>query len=307
MQDILSTIIAEKREALKAQKRLISPQQMEEEALATLAAASQPRQSMRQSLAQSPTGIIAEFKRRSPSKGWIKQEADPTVIPPAYEKAGASALSILTNEPFFGGRLDDLRQARPLTALPILRKEFIIDPYQVDEATISGADAILLIAACLTLDEAHLLAAHAHRRGLEVLLEIHDANELKYIAIKPDMIGVNNRHLGSFVTDVNHSFQLAEQLPRALQHYLPDYAPNALKHPQTIQAPDALKHHFPGQAAESAPVLVSESGISKPETICQLRRTGFRGFLIGETFMKTPQPAETLSAMVSQILNSPAL
>lgn len=295
MQDILSTIIAEKREALKAQKRLISPQQMEEEALATLAAASQPRQSMRQSLAQSPTGIIAEFKRRSPSKGWIKQEADPTVIPPAYEKAGASALSILTNEPFFGGRLDDLRQARPLTALPILRKEFIIDPYQVDEAAIAGADAILLIAACLTLDEAHLLAAHAHRRGLEVLLEIHDANELKYIAIKPDMIGVNNRHLGSFLTDVNHSFQLAEQLPGALQHYLPDYAP------------DALKHHFPGQTAESAPVLVSESGISKPETICQLRRIGFRGFLIGETFMKTPQPAETLSAMVSQILNSPAL
>ena len=250
---------------------------------------------MRQALAQSPTGIIAEFKRRSPSKGWIKQEADPSVIPPAYEKAGASALSILTNEPFFGGRLDDLRQARPLTALPILRKEFIIDPYQVDEAAIAGADAILLIAACLTLDEAHLLAAHAHRRGLEVLLEIHDANELKYIAIKPDMIGVNNRHLGSFVTDVNHSFQLAEQLPGALQHYLPDYAP------------DALKHHFPDQAVESAPVLVSESGISKPETICQLRRTGFRGFLIGETFMKTTQPAETLSAMVSQILNSPAL
>ena len=121
------------------------------------------------------------------------------------------------------------------------------------------------------------------------------------------MIGVNNRHLGSFVTDVNHSFQLAEQLPGALQHYLPDNAPDALKHPQTIQAPDALKHHFPGQAAESAPVLVSESGISKPETICQLRRTGFRGFLIGETFMKPPQPAETLSAMVSQILNSPAL
>ena len=189
MQDILSTIIADTRVELKAQKRLISPQQMEEEALATLAAASQPRQSMRQALAQSPTGIIAEFKRRSPSKGWIKQEADPTVIPPAYEKAGASALSILTNEPFFGGRLDDLRQARPLTALPILRKEFIIDPYQVDEAAIAGADAILLIAACLTLDEAHLLTAHAHRRGLEVLLEIHDANELKYIAIKPDMIG----------------------------------------------------------------------------------------------------------------------
>lgn len=273
MEDILTTIVAHKREQIAAEQRIISRKQMQEQTLAYLASHKlqsaeghyQPLRSMKQALAQSATGIIAEFKRRSPSKGWIKQDADASVITPGYELAGASALSILTDETFFGGRLDDLCTARRLTKLPLLRKEFIIDPYQVEQAALAGADAILLIAACLTPSEAERLSAYAHRLGLEVLLEIHSANELGYLSCLPDMLGVNNRHLGTFVTDVNHSFQLAKQLPT------------------------------------DGPLLVSESGISSPETICRLRQAGFRGFLIGETFMKTLSPADTLRTMIQQI------
>ena len=275
MQDILSTIIAHKREQIAAEKLILSAEQMQAQAIAyserrkqlegKSSDACKPFHSMRQYLEQSSTGIIAEFKRRSPSKGWIKQEADPALITPAYEQAGASALSILTDAPFFGGSLEDLRTARQLTDLPLLRKEFIVDTYQVNQAALSGADAILLIAACLSVKEAELLSSHAHRLGLEVLLEIHSANELCYMSCMPDMLGVNNRHLGSFVTDVNNSFQLAALLP------------------------------------SDGPLLVSESGISQPYTICRLRQAGFRGFLIGETFMKTPSPADTLREMIRQV------
>lgn len=275
MQDILSTIVARKREQIAAEKRIVSAGQMQEQALAYAGQRKQlkrdssseckPFHSMRRALEQSATGIIAEFKRRSPSKGWIKEEADPSIITPAYEEAGASALSILTDEPFFGGSLEDLRTARRLTDLPLLRKEFIIDAYQVEQAVLAGADAILLIAACLSPSEAESLSSHAHHLGLEVLLEVHDANELCYLSCCPDMLGVNNRHLGSFVTDVRNSFQLAALLP------------------------------------SEGPLLVSESGISRPETICSLRQVGFRGFLIGETFMKTPSPADALRKMIQQI------
>ena len=275
MQDILNTIIARKREQIAAEKRIISAEQMREQALdyaeqrkrlrGTTTGECKPFHSMRRALEQSSTGIIAELKRRSPSKGWIKQEADASLIPPAYEQAGASALSILTDEPFFGGCLEDLRTARRLTDLPLLRKEFIVDTYQVEQAVLGGADAILLIAACLSMSEAELLSTHAHHLGLEVLLEVHSANELCYLSCNPDMLGVNNRHLGTFVTDVNNSFQLAALLP------------------------------------DDGPLLVSESGISRPETICRLREAGYRGFLIGETFMKTPSPADTLREMIQQI------
>lgn len=275
MQDILNTIIARKREQIAAEKRIVSAEQMQEQALdyaeqrkrlrGTTTNECKPFHSMRRALEQSSTGIIAELKRRSPSKGWIKQEADASIIPPAYAQAGASALSILTDEPFFGGRLADLRTARRLTDLPLLRKEFIVDTYQVEQAVLGGADAILLIAACLSRSEAELLSTHAHHLGLEVLLEVHSANELCYLSCNPDMLGVNNRHLGTFVTDVNNSFQLATQLP------------------------------------DDGPLLVSESGISRPETICRLREAGYRGFLIGETFMKTPSPADTLREMIKQV------
>jgi indole-3-glycerol phosphate synthase len=219
---------------------------------------------MRQALATSPTGIISEFKRRSPSKGWIKQEAAPTVIPPSYEAAGASALSILTDEPFFGGTLHDIQQARPLVGIPILRKDFIVDPYQVYQARAVGANAVLLIAACLTPVEVRDLTALAHELELEVLLEVHSPSELSYVTEATDMVGVNNRNLGTFHTDVENSFQLASLLPA-----------------------DKL--------------LVSESGISNPQTVQRLRKAGFRGFLIGECFMKTANPGQALETFIHQL------
>jgi indole-3-glycerol phosphate synthase len=223
-----------------------------------------PRLSMRQALAASPTGIISEFKRRSPSKGWIKQEAEPTVIPPAYEAAGASALSILTDEPFFGGTLHDVQQARPLVRIPILRKDFIVDPYQVYQARTVGANAVLLIAACLTKAEVKELTALAHDLELEVLLEVHSPEELDYVSDETDMVGVNNRNLGTFHTDVENSFRLASLLPQGK-------------------------------------LLVSESGISNPQTVHRLREAGFRGFLIGECFMKTADPGQALQTFIHQL------
>ena len=161
-------------------------------------------------------------------------------------------------------RLKDIRTARPLVDVPIIRKDFIIDEYQLYQAKIVGADAVLLIAAALKQEKCQDLAEQAHELGLEVLLEIHSAEELPYINSKIDMIGINNRNLGTFFTDVENSFRLAGQLPQ-----------------------DA--------------VLVSESGISDPEIVNRLRAAGFRGFLIGETFMKTQQPGETLQNFLQAI------
>ena len=259
MKDILSEIIANKRFEVDLQKQAISIEQLQEGINEVPAS-----RSMKRALASSDSGIIAEFKRRSPSKGWIKQEARPEEIVPSYLAAGASALSILTDEKFFGGSLKDIRTARPLVDVPIIRKDFIIDEYQLYQAKIVGADAVLLIAAALKQEKCQELAEQAHELGLEVLLEIHSAEELPYINSKIDMIGINNRNLGTFFTDVENSFRLAGQLPQ-----------------------DA--------------VLVSESGISDPEVVNRLRTAGFRGFLIGETFMKTPQPGETLQNFLKAI------
>lgn len=252
MKDILSEIIANKRFEVDLQKQAISIEQLQE----GISEAPVIR-SMKQALASSKSGVIAEFKRRSPSKGWIKQDARPEEIVLSYAAAGASALSILTDEKFFGGNLKDIRIARPLVEIPILRKDFIIDEYQLYQAKIVGADAVLLIAAALEQEKCNELTEKAHSLGLEVLLEIHSSEELAYINKEIDMVGINNRNLGTFFTDVENSFRLAGQLPQ-----------------------DA--------------VLVSESGISDPEIVKRLRTAGFRGFLIGETFMKTEQPGETL-------------
>lgn len=259
MKDILSEIIANKRFEVDLQKQAISMEQLQEGICDAPAS-----RSMKQALASSASGIIAEFKRRSPSKGWIKQEALPEEIIPSYVEAGATALSILTDEKFFGGSLKDIRTARPLVEIPILRKDFIIDEYQLYQAKIVGADAVLLIAAALERERCNELAEQAHELGLEVLLEIHSSDELVYIDKKIDMVGINNRNLGTFFTDVENSFRLAGQLPQ-----------------------DA--------------VLVSESGISDPEIVKRLRLAGFRGFLIGETLMKTQQPGETLQNFLQAI------
>ena len=210
--DILKEIIAHKCEEVETQKRHLTADQL-------VAVADEKGQwtthSLRQALATSPTGIIAEFKRRSPSKGWINREARPDEIIPQYKAAGAAALSILTDEAFFAGRLGDLTTARPLTALPILRKDFVIDPYQLLQARAAGADAVLFIAACLDRSQCSEMAQQAHELGLEVLLELHSPDELNYLDCRPDLVGVNNRSLGTFHTDASHAVDLAEALAQA--------------------------------------------------------------------------------------------
>lgn len=271
MNDILSEIIENKKAEIALQKQTVSPEQLQEQAGIIIRENAAHRRSMKQVLAASPTGIISEFKRRSPSKGWINEAAQAKEIPAAYEAAGAAALSILTDEKFFGGTLRDIRTARPLVRIPILRKDFIIDEYQLLQACIVGADAVLLIAACLSPEQCSTLTTQAHELGLEVLLEIHSPSELSYINKEVDMVGVNNRNLGSFVTDVENSFRIARQLREATR-------------------------------GPASPLLVSESGISDPETIRRLRSVGFRGFLIGETFMKTADPGETLREFIRNSL-----
>ena len=221
--------------------------------------------SLREALLQSETGIIAEFKRRSPSKGWIKEEGLASEIPLSYQQNGAAAISILTDKQYFGGHDRFIVEARQSgVTIPVLYKNFVIDEFQLYEAALCGASAVLLIAACLPKEKLRVLLLKAHELGLEVLLEMHSEEELEYCELEPDVYGINNRHLGSFVTDVENSFRLAERLPK-----------------------DAVK--------------VSESGISRPETIRELRQAGFRGFLIGETFMKTPDPGKALKQFIEQI------
>lgn len=282
--DILSEITDHKRIEVELQKQAVSPEQLREQVRDLMENSPAPRRSMKRALASSPAGIIAEFKRRSPSKGWIYKTAKADEIPAAYEAAGASAISILTDAKFFGGSLRDIRTARPLVDIPILRKDFIIDEYQLLQARIVGADAVLLIAACLTQEECADLTARAHALGLEVLLEIHSPRELAYISKDVDMVGVNNRNLGTFVTDVENSFRIAGQLRQTIAgvRNIPD-AQDSSDNPRNL------------------PLLVSESGISHPETICRLRTAGFRGFLIGETFMKTPQPGDALKGFIQGI------
>lgn len=270
--DILKEIIAHKREEVETQKRHLTADQ-----LATAADRKEQRttHSLKQALAASPTGIIAEFKRRSPSKGWINREARPDEVIPQYEAAGAAALSILTDEAFFAGRLGDLTTARPLTTLPILRKDFVIDPYQLLQARAAGADAVLLIAACLDRSQCGELSQQAHELGLEVLLELHNPDELDYLDCRPDLVGVNNRSLGTFHTDASHALTLADALTKATE------------------------------SLPQRPLLVAESGIHDPETACLLRNHGYRGLLIGERFMRGDRPGQELHTFIQQMSNLP--
>ena len=262
MKDILQEIIAHKRVEVEAAKLQVCPKEIHRKVEAILEFGVS---SMSQALRASPTGIIAEFKRKSPSKGWIKEEGRADVIPLSYQQNGAAALSILTDKHFFGGSDEFIRTARQSgVQIPVLYKNFIIDEYQLFQARLCGASAVLLIAADLSQTECRSLLNTAHDLGLEVLLEMHSEQELDYAQLEPDMCGINNRNLGSFVTDVENSFRLAELLPK-----------------------EAVK--------------VSESGISNPATVKALRQTGFRGFLIGETFMKTPNPGLALKQFTEQL------
>lgn len=270
--DILQEIIAHKREELpeiRARlKEKVSPSVGSSEKISLSADGT----SLREALLKSPTGIIAEFKRRSPSKGWIKEDGRADIIPLSYQLNGAAALSILTDEHYFGGSDDFIKRARQSgVTLPILYKNFVIDEAQLHAAAICGASAVLLIAACLSKQECQELINKAHSIGLEVLLEMHSEKELEYAELEPDLYGINNRNLGSFITDVENSFRLAERLSSIC-----------------------------GKSA-TPPVFVSESGISDPATVKALRSAGFRGFLIGETFMKASEPGESLKDFISKI------
>jgi indole-3-glycerol phosphate synthase len=209
------------------------------------------------------TGIIAEFKKKSPSKGIINEGASVESVTAAYTQYGASAISVLTDEPSFGGSSDDLKKAR-FNTLPILRKDFILDPYQLVESRAMGADSILLIAACLQADETRHLAAKAHDLGLEVLLEIHEENELDHLCEEVDVVGINNRDLKTFSVDIEQSIRLAACLP-------------------------------------SNKIRIAESGIHDIETILHLKLAGFNGFLIGEQFMKAADPAIAFASFIGQL------
>lgn len=210
------------------------------------------------------TGIIAEFKRKSPSKGIINDQADVTETTQGYVRAGAAVLSVLTDEPFFGGTPADLQAARLANpATPILRKDFIVDRYQLLEAKAWGADLVLLIAACLTPEEVAELSLQAHDLSLQVLLEVHDEDELdRCLTHSIDLVGVNNRNLKTFTTSVDTSLRLVERIPDTF-------------------------------------AKITESGLHDAETMLTLFRAGFDGFLIGEAFMKTPNPAHALQTLVT--------
>ncbi len=266
--DILEEIVAHKRIEIDQRKRFIQPRQMIQlvEQKMKEEDGKVPGGSMREALMASPTGIIAEFKRKSPSKGWIKEEGKASVIPLSYQQNGASALSILTDIDYFGGYDEFIQEARHVgVSIPILYKNFVIEEYQLLQARYCGASAVLLIAACLTKEECKTLLNMAHQLGLEVLLEMHNDRDFEYAELEPDMYGINNRNLGTFVTDVENSFRLAEQLPK-----------------------DVCR--------------VSESGISKPEVVKRLREEGgFRGFLMGEQFMKQENPGAALNEFIQAL------
>ena len=216
-------------------------------------------------LRKNKSGIIAEFKRKSPSKGFINASADVQTVTKTYSLAGSSGISVLTDYEFFGGNNQDLLKTREVNKTPILRKDFIISEYQIYEAKSIGADVILLIAAALNPDELKHFTKLAHTLGLEVLLEIHSEEDLQpAIAAQPDLIGVNNRNLKTFKTSLDVSRKLISQIPENI-------------------------------------MAVSESGISDPTSIMELKKLGYKGFLIGENFMRTADPGKAAAEFMQQL------
>ena len=263
--DILEEIIAHKRIEIAQRMEYIPARKLYALVEEKIREEATPPASMRQALMASESGIIAEFKRRSPSKGWIRRDAKAGIVPKAYQDGGATALSILTDTLYFGGYDEFIQEARATgVTIPILYKNFVVNEYQLFQARFFGATAVLLIAAALTLDECRQLLSMAHELGLEVLLEMHGERDFDYAALEPDMYGINNRNLGSFVTDVENSFRMAELLPE-----------------------DVCR--------------VSESGISNPDTVRQLRQVGFRGFLMGEHFMRAEEPGKEIEAFIERV------
>ncbi len=258
--NILDRIIADKKNEVALRKSLFPISYWEASPLFD-----RPLNRLSARLRSSHSGIIAEHKRRSPSKQTINTKLSVSEVVQGYDKAGACGLSILTDHKYFGGSLEDLNLARATTTLPLLRKEFIVDEYQLIEAKAQGADLILLIAAVLSREEIQTLSTVAQKLDLEVLLEIHNQEELeKSIMPSLDLLGVNNRNL--------KTFEVSLETSRALAPLIPD--------------------EF---------VKVSESGLSDIQSIKTLQSIGYQGFLVGENFMKTTQPGSAAQEFISQL------
>jgi len=260
MTNILDTIVQHKRTEVAARSQRIS-----ERELMQTSGFSRTCVSLAEHLRNPETsGIITEFKRRSPSKGAIHEDADVGEVTSGYARYGASGLSVLTDEHFFGGSTSDLETARAANQIPILRKDFIVTPYQVIETKSLGADVLLLISECLTHQEVASLSALARDLGLEVLLEMHSEAQLHKIGPGISLVGINNRDLKTFQVDIERSIRLAERLPASLPR-------------------------------------IAESGIDHPETIVRMREAGFDGFLMGEYFMKQPRPEEAFRQFLEKL------
>lgn len=259
--NILDTIIRQKQKEVQERQ-----QKMPLTALQQLPAYTRPVHSLKDSLKDAgKTGIIAEFKRRSPSKGIINSTAVVKEVTEAYTRYGASGLSVLTDSEFFGGTTADLQEARH-NAIPVLRKDFIIDPWQVHESRAMGADVILLIAACLSRTDLKELALLAVETGMEVLLEIHTEEECGHICEATTLVGVNNRNLKTFEVDTARSIAIGQSLPATVTR-------------------------------------IAESGIDSLKTFRQLRDAGFSGFLMGEHFMKEADPGSAFKNFVAPLFN----
>ena len=266
MATILDEIVENKKNELVYQKKLFSIHHLKNRPYY----AEEPL-SLKDALTKSRTGIIAEFKRKSPSKGVIHANIEPEDVIPFYIKYGCAAISCLADQDFFGGSVTDVRHVKSAMMetrcgfVPVLFKEFIIDPYQIYQARSTGADAVLLIAACLEKSQCLELADEAKYVGMETLLEIHSADELSYYDEKYiDVLGVNNRNLKIFKTDVEISKSMVKDLPENV-------------------------------------VKISESGISKPETVAELKKLGYNGFLMGENFMKEENPGLALKNFIEEV------
>jgi indole-3-glycerol phosphate synthase len=257
---ILDEITGFKKKLLAYKKQMVSTKDLE-----TMPLFDKQCHSMTKSILNSDIGLIAEHKRRSPSKPHINFKTDVFGVAKAYENAGASGISVLTEQKYFGGSLEDLLLCRSASNLPLLRKDFIVDEYQIIEAKAHGADVILLIAACLTPNQIDSFSKLAHKLGMQNILEIHNLEELQTSFCDTiDIVGVNNRNLKTFEVDLETSHKLIQYIPQ-----------------------DVVK--------------ISESGIKDHKDILLLKDSGYQGFLLGEHFMKTENPGLTAKIFLEDI------
>lgn len=260
---ILKKIVDRKWEEIKERKQSISLEAMRDLAFANKDAPRGFADALARSLKAGRSAVIAEIKKASPSKGVLREDFHPAEIAASYEEGGASCLSILTDRDFFQGHEDYLKEGRAACDLPVIRKDFIVDPYQVFEARAIGADCILLIAACLDDDTMRELNLLAHELDMDVLIEVHDEEELHRALKLPNrLIGINNRNLHTFEVSLQTTFDLLDQIPEDR-------------------------------------IVVTESGILKQEDVEAMRRHNVNSFLVGEAFMRTENPGETLAGFFS--------